>query len=371
MHSKNKEAPSIITELFFLRSIACLSVVMIHTISLANGIYKDDYHSFGYFLEKIQMLLMYATPSFVCISLIILSHSYKHRKPKNFWKRRGKYLLLPYFCTGLLYASAYDYQTDHLSDFIIQLLKIYFLGEWVGYFVIIIIQFYALYFFLDKYLQRFHPAMIIVVSFLINFIYLYHNNFGSRIPFLSNISFYKYSNLLFLGWIFYFVIGYYIGRNLKRFTHFLNRYWYLIFIGMIANYWLISYLIDQQVLTTISSKRVDILLYTFFVMSALYFIAHKMKRIPYIILLISQSSYGIYLLHGITMKHIGIQLYTHFSIPFFVFIILIFLIGVFVPMGIVYLFNKWSKGAYLVGKIDLTKIQQSRKSQSLPLTSQE
>lgn len=369
LHPNTKKAPQLINELFFLRSMACLSVVLIHAISYTYQLYELNNVQIMY-LKKIQMSLMYATPSFVCISLIILSHSYKNRKPQNFWRKRWQYLLLPYFCIGLLYATAFSNQTLNATDFIIKLLKIYFLGEWVGYFVIIIIQFYGLYFFLDKQLQRFHPITMIIIGFLINFTYLYYINFVPQLPFLKTISFYKYSHLFFLSWIFYFLVGYYIGRNLKRFTQILNRYWYLIFIGIVVNYLLILYLFDQQILTTISSKRVDILLYTCCVLFGLYYIGSKLKRIPSIILLISQSSYGIYLLHDIVLKHIGNQIYRLFSFPFPVYLLLQFLIGVFVPMGIVYLFNKWNKGAFLVGKINLKKIQQDRKNQSLQVTSQ-
>ncbi len=370
MQQNANKTPQLINELFFLRSMACLSVVLIHAISYTYQIYALNPTQIIY-LKKIQMLLMYATPSFICISLIILSHSYKNRKPQNFWRKRWQFILLPYFCIGLVYAAAFSGQSLQPFEFVIKLLKIYFLGEWVGYFVIIIVQFYGLYFLLDKYLQRFQPATMIFTGFIINFIYLYHTNFMPPIPFLKTISFYKYSHLLFLSWIFYFFVGYYIGRNLKRFIELLNRYWYLAFIGILVNYVLINYLIDQRLLTTISSKRVDILLYTCSVLFALYFIGSKIKRIPSIILLISQSSYGIYLLHDIVLKHVGIKISKLFSLPFPIYILILFLTGVFIPMGIVYLINKWNKGAFLVGKIDVKKIHQSRENQSsLQITSQ-
>src|SRR5690606_37619192 len=115
------------------------------------------------------------------------------------------------------------------------------------------------------------------------------------------------------------------------------------------------YLTNEQMITTISSKRVDILFYTCLVLSGLYYIGSKIKKIPSLLMLISQSSYGIYLLHDIVMKHIGNKLLTLIPIPFPLYIILQFLIGVFVPLIIVYLCNMWKKGDFLVGKLNLQK----------------
>lgn len=361
MHQKNKKAPKIIRELFFIRAIACLSVVMIHAISYAYRSYSLNGLQIIY-LKNIQMLFMFATPSFILISLIILSHSYKNRKPKHFWRKRWQYLMMPYFCIGFLYVLVFQNESLSFADFLIKLLKIYFLGEWVGYFVIIIVQFYALYFILDKYLQRLRPMPTILLSFILNFLYLYHVNFQLKIPFLKDISFYKYYYLFFFSWIFYFVVGYYIGRHLDRFTELIKRYYPLILIGILLNYLLIIYLTNEKILTSISSKRVDILLYTCLVLFGLYYIGSKIKKIPTFLLWISQSSYGIYLLHDIILKHVGNKLFTLISIPFPVYILLQFLMGVLLPMGIVYIFNQWKKGPLLVGKINLQKIQPNKKS---------
>lgn len=368
MYANKPSTPQLIRELFFLRAIACLSVVLIHAISYTYRIYELNNTQIMY-LKKIQIAFMYATPSFICISLIILSHSYKNKKPKNFWQKRWKFLMIPYFCIGLLYAITFHQQPLQLTDFLVKLLRIYFLGEWVGYFVLIIIQFYGLYFLLDRLLQRCRPITMVTIGLIINFLYLHHVNFGVKIPFLKEISFYKYFHLFFPSWLFYFMVGYYIGRNLKQFTQFLHRYRYFIFIGILINYILICYLIDQKILTSISSKRVDILFYTCLVLFGLYYIGSKIKRIPTILLLISQSSYGIYLLHELAIRLIGNNLFSFITLPFPIYILLQFLIGVFIPMGIVYLFNKTKKGAFLVGKVDTTKIQQI-KNQTLQISSQ-
>ena len=76
---------------YFLRGIACLSIVFIHAISSAVNNYNMrsnvELQSIGNYLFAIQLLLMYGTPMFIFISEFIISFSYKDRLPQNFFKK--------------------------------------------------------------------------------------------------------------------------------------------------------------------------------------------------------------------------------------------------------------------------------------------
>ncbi len=52
--------------IFWMRAIACLSIVMIHTIT--TTFYKFDMSNLSHLLRVFQLLLLYATPMFVFIS---------------------------------------------------------------------------------------------------------------------------------------------------------------------------------------------------------------------------------------------------------------------------------------------------------------
>ncbi|EEL84397.1 intercellular adhesion protein C [Bacillus cereus AH1272] len=123
-----------INEIFFLRGIACLSIVFIHAISSAVNNYNMrsnvELQSMGNYLFAIQLLLMYGTPMFIFISEFIISFSYKDRLPQNFFKKRIQFILVPYICMGIFYAVITCYMNSTLSmEFIlINIIKMYFLG---------------------------------------------------------------------------------------------------------------------------------------------------------------------------------------------------------------------------------------------------
>src|SRR5690606_21810644 len=94
----------------------------------------------------------------------------------------------------------------------------FFLGDFHGYFIIIIFQFYILHIIFTKYLSHFSPKLMLIITFTINFSYLAFFNFVEpfNIPFAENIWTQK-SSLPFLGWVFYFALAFYGGRNAKEF----------------------------------------------------------------------------------------------------------------------------------------------------------
>ena len=67
--------------------IACLSVVFIHAITRTKVAYELP-DSTVTFYETIQMMIMYATPMFVLISEVILSHVYKESLPKRLFQEK-------------------------------------------------------------------------------------------------------------------------------------------------------------------------------------------------------------------------------------------------------------------------------------------
>ena len=89
----------VIDEIFLLRSIACLSIVFLHAFARSfleeNGV-----------VNSINMLLTFGTPTFVFISEFILARSYLGKLPSDFWRKRVKFVLLPYLLFGTFYAGS-------------------------------------------------------------------------------------------------------------------------------------------------------------------------------------------------------------------------------------------------------------------------
>lgn len=84
------------SEMFVLRSVACLSIALLHAL---YRVYDDGNTPW---VESVGLLLTFGTPVFVFISQFVLSFAYPNEIPARFWEKRIKYILLPYFFRDLV-----------------------------------------------------------------------------------------------------------------------------------------------------------------------------------------------------------------------------------------------------------------------------
>ncbi|CAM5618308.1 Acyltransferase 3 domain-containing protein OS=Lysinibacillus sphaericus OX=1421 GN=LS41612_19805 PE=3 SV=1 [Lysinibacillus sphaericus] len=89
--------------------MACLSILLLHTSSwviLEVGVEPEQQ---VYLFLRIA--LCYATPTFIVLSIIILSNRYRERLPIYFWSNVLQYILVPFlvwaFVDALLVESIY------------------------------------------------------------------------------------------------------------------------------------------------------------------------------------------------------------------------------------------------------------------------
>lgn len=341
-----------INEIFFVRAIACLSVVLLHNLNYAIEGYREMLpNSTVVIASGFAMLFYFGTPAFVLISEILVANSYKERIPKNFLSKRFKLILIPYILMGTLYAlpeiNAAGGELS-VSTFLSTAFQNVVLGEWHGYFVIIIFQFYILHMLLYKKLKVWKPSWVLIVSFLVNAIYL--TFFRITEPTNIPIATYIWDRghwLLFLGWVFYFFIAYYIGVNYQKFKEKISRYKLLIFSAFsVSTVVVMAFTLLDVFYRT--SKRPDMILYTCTLVFLIFIGAIYLKRVPKLIGLVSQYSYGIYLLHMFFL--IAVFKPTS-SIPFPLYVTLTFLGSLVFSMLLIYLLNQIPIGKYVVGKI--------------------
>jgi len=344
----------IINEVFLLRSMSCLSIVLLHSI---NRIYIEE----NSMLSLFTLLLTFGTPAFVFISELVISHSYPTETPRRFWSKRVRYILLPYVFFGLFYAfskalegwlfkgasffsSLFNYSWKHLL-----------LGDFQGYFILIIFQFYLLHLVFQKYLAQYSPKMILGTSLLINIIYLGLFNFTTSPdgPVLQYIWQQGYW-LPFLGWIFYFTVAYYCGLHYQKFIQALMKWKKYIFVLTVLGAMIPMVLTSQELLTVHSSKRIDMLFFTIMLTFSLYIVAHQMKKVPQIWVRISQYSFGIYLLHPFYM---GVMIIAVSRIPILsqsiLGVLVLFVASILCSILTTYLLNQIKWGPYVIGKIGI------------------
>lgn len=330
----------IVNEVFWLRAISCLAVILIHAISQSLDYGKSNS------LEMIRMFSMFGTPAFIFISEFLIAKSYSENIPKNFLVKRMKILLIPFVLMGIIYAIFDNGITP--KALAVGIIRNVLLFDYVAYFIIVIFQFYILHILLHKRLNRWDPKIALSISLLINTLYLSSFNFVEPFDFpYSRYIWYRVSWYPFFGWIFYFTLGYYCGKYYPKFITLLQKYKNLVFLYFVvsASIFITLWFYDISP-SIVSSKRVDVLFFTISVIILIFCITYNFKKVPRFIMFISRYSFSIYLLHKLLMGFIppivdNIYLYTF----------ILFSFSLISSIFISFLLNKTTFGKYIVGRI--------------------
>ncbi|WP_100372162.1 acyltransferase family protein [Bacillus sp. FJAT-45037] len=336
----------LINEAFWIRAIACLAVATTHAVdtTLANYEYSANQLE-EHLLILLRFMAYFGTPAFVFLSELLLAKAYPNDVPKGFFKKRIKFLLIPFVSIGLLFAFLIS---DSLLEAIRQAFVHIFLGGYYGYFILIIFQFYLLHVLLQKHLKNWSPKLVLSLAFIINVSYLGFFNFTEPVNTSAAAEYIWLRGywVPFLGWIFYFVLGYYCGRNYEALKVKLFEHKKKILILPVLSIALIVVLVLTDILNVVSSKRVDMLLYTMSMIFAIIVLTMKINRVPVFIKFISKYSFNIYLLH----KFI---LYVMVPIDFLnplVYFVFVYIVAVGGSIVLAQLLSKVKYSEYIIGK---------------------
>lgn len=343
--------PRLIPELFVLRTVACLSLTLLHAL---NRIYPES----GLAMDFVKLALTFGTPAFIFISEMILSYSYPDDMPKSFWRKRFSFVFMPYLLFGAFYAVMKAAE-DWLSAGGVSLLVLWnylwkhiVLGDYHGYFILIVFQFYLLHSFYNKYMRNISPLWVVVISLLVNLGYLAVFNFLPPPSFPgAGYIWSKMHWLPFAGWMFYFSLAYYCGRYYEKFKGVIYQYgWWSIPAIAVAGsyaYWMQT----SGIINKISSKRVDMIALTVCLIAFICFAVAKMRKLPPFFVWLSRYSFGIYLLHPLLMAVLIVPLQ---RIPIigvnWMGMMILFVTSVVGSILIAYLLNRFRWGPYLIGK---------------------
>ena len=158
-----------------------------------------------------------------------------------------------------------------------------------------------------------------------------------------------FSRIVFIGWLFYYVVAYYCGRNYERFKQILQTNWKIIVIGTVMSLGLVQLIYHSGVLMRVTSARFDLIPYTVLLFFLLFYVTSKLKEIPRWVVAFSSYSYGIYLLHPFVQTVVSRSVSVT-EIPTFTYLIIQFVAGLLVPIGIIYILSHFPFGAFIVGK---------------------
>ena len=268
------------------------------------------------------------------------------------------YILIP-FLYGLYYVAFKGFSGQQFVDFIIgTVIK----THWHGYFVIIIFQFYILHVVFIKWLKNVPAWMVLLSSLLINVTYLYISNFTDPLewPELLRAAL-PYLKLPFVAWIFYFTVAFYLGRNLDV----LKKYRRIGFpIAIMATVFSLSgvlYLYYSDIFSGVTSLHLGILFYTVSLFFSLYYFFGKFGHVPKWVMIISNYSFSIYLLHMLMIEILAVILP---SIHIGLYTIFVFVGAVGASMVFAWIISKFPKSEFLIGQIRSVSSKRTTKADS-------
>ncbi|MFA9560090.1 acyltransferase family protein [Evansella sp. AB-rgal1] len=341
-----------INEIFVLRSIACLCVVAVHAIAIGLTSMPTVFSGepLYFVFDSINILLYFGTPLFIFISEFLIAYSYKEKKlPDKFMRKRFAFLYLPFLFMALFYSIPYMTALDSWS---LKLFLNIIIGDYHGYFILIIFQFYLLHLLFHKHLKKWSPKIVLPISFMITFGYLVIFNFTTPLGF-SHATYVwdRFYWVPFLGWLFYFTLGFYCGHHYQSFISLLKKYNKTVLVAPIFTSISLLLLYHTDLLIVHSSKRIDMLLHTTAICFFLFYIGSQIKKIPPFLIYISKYSFGIYLLHYFYISVLDF-LYQVYPINIGIaYIFILFGVSIYLSIVTVNYCLKWQYGKYIVGKI--------------------
>ncbi|MFD2166341.1 acyltransferase family protein [Thalassotalea euphylliae] len=318
-------------EFNMVRACACLSIVFLHSMFFLPNTVPEG--SRDYF-DLVRVLLCFATPAFVMLSEALIARSYSEKLPEKFLSKRLKFILAPFIAFAFISELVKVVVVGEPFD--PERLKRYLMGEYHGWFVVVIVQFYILHMVIVK--LKLSQLSIILLSLAICYVHYKYIT-----PHVDHRDFKFYVST----WAAFFCCGYFIGRHYKHVIQFirdnkaLTHGVVLVGVGISA----INFFYDGKEVHSKLFENIPltISLFCMFLLYGLRFGDYWWVQT------VSRSSYGVYLAHWpiiiIYTTYLPIDNLVYWqSVP------LLFLMTIVTSLVFIRVFNKVPFGDYIVGK---------------------
>ncbi|AVK82745.1 hypothetical protein C3943_03820 [Lysinibacillus sp. B2A1] len=275
-----------IKEWDYLRVVACLSILLLHTSSwVIMEVGAEPEQTFYLFLR---IALCYATPTFIVLSILILANRYHEKLPRNFWSSRIQYIFIPYLVWAFVDALVVEfiYQKGLLWE---KYFDNIVYGEFVGWFVVVIMQLYVIFTLLTRF--KWSIAWFLPLSVLVTLIH--HTVILLPYPIFQENSIWL--RFFFTGWLGYFAVAYVFGIYYSQIAALARKYRYatVVLVVLSAVFLYIRLLLG---FVEVHSRRLDLIP---FVISMVLFVIAWGQSLPYTkaVKVLSQYAFMIYLMH--------------------------------------------------------------------------
>ncbi|MDZ8201266.1 acyltransferase family protein [Microbacterium sp. SSW1-59] len=282
--------------MYTVRALACLSIVWLHSMQAVARLHPD---MTGELWDSVAIIFSVGTPVFVMVTAFLLGYAYGVSRPlpTGTFRRRCAVLLPPFVAMAVFYGLL-SWYIDELSwaGFVGQVLANVFLASYHGYFILIVLQFVAIFPFCMRLVRRFGWPVVFVCGALANVAWL---GFFNLVPAQSGWEalWERISWLPFPGWILYFLIAVYFGMNYPKVREQLSKHQVFLYastLGVAAGIVLLHY---TRVAPLDSSKRLDMLVLAPLVFLCFFALGRRGNSPGWLVERVAEYSFGIYLLH--------------------------------------------------------------------------
>ncbi len=211
MSLTNRTIPSRLPEFDILRSLAILGVIIIH-ITAPLEMYAHNGSFVYYLFVVIHLAQRFCVPVFLIISGFFLTYKNDNELHPTLVLRKRLFKIIPPYLFWSLFFYFLDVAVGEQPFNLNRLLQKLLTGSAVGayYFVVLIIQFYILWWLLKKIRLLNYKKLLwlsLIVQFLVTaylYSYLFYDHYFPKINLMYR---------LLLSWSFYFIFGLVVGSK--------------------------------------------------------------------------------------------------------------------------------------------------------------
>lgn len=362
-----------IEELYYIRAIAALGILIIHATGVfaVNAEFNSKAMYLGIFTNQ---FFRFGSPIFMMVSGLVLFYNYRSMAEfdaKKFYSKKALYIVVPYIVWSAIYFGFRSYLSK--SPFNINQIILFLKEILVGnsfphlYFMVLIVQFYLILPLLIKYLtkpMKEKPIKLFVILLILQSIILIYGKYFRNFNAVGLVGFFnKYYWQSIFGWFFYFLSGGILGfhydlivtcieNHIKRFSIF-----YIITTSLYVGQVYYSVLSNggRGNYGSFGSIRPQTLIYAIATMPILIWFTRKMVGKFNIVKIFGTYSLGIYLAHPLILEGIKRTLFKRYPAIFgysrlsslFILVLLLLSITFLLVLLIAILKHRW----ILLGKI--------------------
>ena len=351
-----------LNEINMIRAIMCILVVVTH--SLTKYVINVDLNPVGEaeYVQMLRLALLCATPIFILLSETLIAKNYASGTPKGFFTKRIKFILVPYILVGVV--LSYIRSDNTLESFLANAQQIVLYGQWHGFFILVIFQFYVLHWLLGRFMAKLNPILPLLITFVISFLHSYGYFHVDQYREFTNMNYPLWFRTHILFWLFYFTAGFYIGQYYETIISFLIKRLWIPVLTTILAFGSVLYVYQGMGFARAASERYDIMLYAVSVFLLLIAVFRKYNFYNETLMLISNFSFFIYLSHLIILPYF-VKLTLDFGENIIVFNVVLTFLTIASSVGGAFLFYQNRLTRLFTGRINyLEKPRQAKEKQT-------